>query len=227
MPDATQPKAGAVLSDFEIARRLVKPSGSAERLVVTPLINASQQLRPSSLDLRLGSEFLIYTRTQFGLIDPANDKNTVQKQIERYSQKIVLGRGEKLVLHPNEFALGITLEFLRLPRDLVGRLEGRSTWARIGLQVHATAGFVDPGFSGRLTYELVNTGTIPIALYPGMRMGQMSFFQSNPVLIAYGERESDKYHSKLEPTPSWFYKDIEFEKIRLLKDEKLEEPHSE
>jgi len=110
--------------------------------------------------------------------------------------------------------LASTLEYFRLPATLAGRLEGRSTWGRLGLQVHSTAGFVDPGFSGILTFELQNMGKGPLILYPGVRIAQICFFRCNATAIPYTQKPGAKYHSKLGSAGSMFNEDSEFRAIR-------------
>src|SRR5271166_6103836 len=111
-----------------------------------------------------------------------------------YRERVILAAKESVYLHPGEFVLASTLEWFRLPDDLAGRIEGRSSWRRRGLLVHATAGFVDPGFAGVLTFELSNAGRLPIKLTPGLRIGQVCFFgMSTPSLIPYAKKHKAKY----------------------------------
>jgi dCTP deaminase len=111
--------------------------------------------------------------------------------VEEY--RLTVGTGQTLVLHPGELLLALTLEYLSLPSDLWGNLEGRSTWARLGLQVHATAGMVDCGFRGYLTLELQNLGRVPLMLYPGLRVGQLALFPVSNVLRPYHEKPTAAY----------------------------------
>lgn len=120
--------------------------------------------------------------------------NLSKEEETYYTKRIVLSGGHSVYLHPGEFVLASTLEYFRLPDDLAGRIEGRSSWARLGLLVHATAGFVDPGFAGALTFELSNAGRLPIELTVGLRLGQVCFFQmSQPSLIPYWAKHRRKY----------------------------------
>ncbi|MBA2556399.1 MAG: dCTP deaminase, partial [Chloroflexi bacterium] len=119
--------------------------------------------------------------------------------------------GQAFILHPGEFVLGATAERVRLPHDLVARLEGKSSLGRLGLLIHSTAGYVDPGWKGNLTLELSNVANLPIALYHGMKIGQISFFKmSSPVERPYGSKElGSKYQGQSTPTASAFYRDFE------------------
>jgi len=195
-PTATEPSIGqekGILSDIEILERLVaKDSDGA--IFVSPLIDPLTQLGPSSLDLRLGSEFISTRTTASTHIDLTEAREKLDAQMAAYFEVRNVGPTGSFVLHPGEFALASTLEFIRLPRDIAGRLEGRSSIGRLGIQVHATAGFVDPGFEGTLTFELSNTGHLPVRLAPGrVRLGQICFFRSHDVQIAYLEKNSSKY----------------------------------
>jgi dCTP deaminase len=140
-----------------------------ERLIIMPLIT-STQIGDASIDVRLGTRFHILKRIQ----DPGLDPGTVtQSRVERMHDKVVVPIGKPLWLHPNQFVLGATLEYLRFPRDLAADVVGRSSWGRAGLLV-ATAVMVQPGYRGTLTLELVNHGDGPIALYPGSRIAQLA-----------------------------------------------------
>ena len=114
--------------------------------------------------------------------------NGLREQKDRYFERQRLDPDGNFVLHPGAFLLASTLEFIQLPRDIAGRLEGRSSLGRLGLQVHATAGFVDPGFEGTLTFELINSGKLPIRVFPGIRLGQICFFYVPEVQVPYGRQ---------------------------------------
>jgi dCTP deaminase len=178
-----------LLSDIDIAKRLVDPA-PGKRLVVTPIISARQQLGPSSLDVRLSTDF-----QRLENMNRSHLSLGKRPDAEAYAEKVVLAANEPFYLHPGEFVLASTLEWFRIPSDLAARIEGRSSWGRQGLVVHATAGFVDPGFAGVLTFELSNSGRLPIELRPGLRIGQVCFFQmSSPSLIPYPQKHEAKYH---------------------------------
>ena len=138
----------------------------------------------------------------------------MRRDVAAYTQDYTVLPTEPYVLHPGEFALAGTLEFIRLPADLAVRLEGRSSWGRVGLQIHSTAGFVDPGFAGTITFELSNIGKVPIPLYPGLRIGQLSFYSSAQSVIPYRAKRLSKYAGKIAPVGSAFYRDPEYGAIR-------------
>jgi dCTP deaminase len=195
---------GAILNELEILERLYSDS-LEDRLVITPIIDAKAQFQPSSFEVRLGTEFLTWRLSRIAYLDllsiwrernsedGAELKRDAALELAQHIEKHVLPYDGEFVLHPHEFALGCTLEFIKLPGNLAGRLEGKSTWGRLGLQIHATAGFVDPGFQGCLTFELQNVGKVPIPLYPGLRVAQISFYRVNTTLLPYGQKTSSNY----------------------------------
>lgn len=187
-----------------------------DRIIITPLINAREQFGPTSIDLRLGTEFKVIKNTRYTHMDPLKPPEQIKREIAIYTEEIQVRALKCFVLHPGEFALGSTLEFIRLPNDIAARLEGRSTWARVGLQVHSTAGFVDPGFSGSLTYELQNMGKVPLSLYAGMRVAQISFYSSEESLIPYDKKQFSKYGGKMGTVGSMYGDDQEFKIFRKL-----------
>jgi dCTP deaminase len=125
-------------------------------------------LQPASIDLRLGADFRVFTRHLYSHVDLAAEQPGL-------TEVVGVAEGGQFALHPGEFVLGATLERVALPDDLVGRLEGKSSLGRVGLIIHSTAGYIDPGFEGQITLELSNVATVPILLYPGMRVAQISF----------------------------------------------------
>lgn len=172
------------LGSLALIRRMTLPADHPSRLVISPIVNA-RQIGTSSIDVRLGTEWEAMRPYRFGSLDPGEDPESAADLLRSGIEEFRLTAGQRhgVVLHPDELLLALTMEFMHLPGDLCGRLEGRSTWARQGLQVHATAGMVDAGFKGYLTLELQNTGRIPLVLYPGLRVAQMAF---HPVtLTAY------------------------------------------
>jgi dCTP deaminase len=173
-----------------------------ERLVVTPLLDL-RQVGPASIDLRLGTDFLILRRTERAGLDPR--ASSVGAGLEPIHDRLSVPLGDSLWLHPSQFLLGSTLEFVRLPNSLAGFLLGRSSWARLGLVVE-TAGLVQPGFAGTLTYELVNTGDSPIRLYPGLRVAQIAVYRlSEPTAhseLPEDERYAAKYLAGVGPEAS-------------------------
>jgi dCTP deaminase len=179
-----------VLSDRSIREEL-----SAGRIVVEPV--DPDDIQPSSVDLHLGDAFHVFRNSRYPYIDPAVEQVGLT---ERVSASVE----EPFVLHPGEFALGTTVEHIELPDDIVGRLEGKSSLGRLGLLIHSTAGYVDPGWQGRLTLELSNVANLPIVLTPGMKIGQISFSRmTTPVDRPYGHPElGSKYQGQFDATPS-------------------------
>jgi dCTP deaminase len=179
-----------VLSDRTIREQL-----DAGRISIDPFDESCVQ--PASIDLRLDDTFLVFRHTSKAYIDLAQD-------LDGLTEVVRTPRGEPFMLHPGEFALGSTLEKVTLPDDIVGRLEGKSSLGRLGLLTHVTAGFCDPGFSGYLTLELSNVSNLPITLYRGMRVGQISFFtMTTPAQKPYGSPGLEsRYQDQRGPTPS-------------------------
>lgn len=185
-----------VLSDGAI-RRLIE-SG---RIVVDPHDPALMQ--PSSLDVRVDRLFRVFRNSRYPYID-------VKQEQEELTELVEVAEGEAFILHPGEFVLGSTLERVRLPDDLVARLEGKSSLGRLGLLIHSTAGFIDPGWDGHVTLELSNVANLPITIYPGMKIGQLSFVQlSEPAERPYGtEGIGSKYQGQRGPTPSRYWRNF-------------------
>lgn len=156
-----------------------------------------QMIQPSSVDVHLDRFFRLFDNHKYDVIDPAADQGELTRWVE------VPADGE-FVLHPGEFVLGSTYEQVTLADDVAARLEGKSSLGRLGLLTHSTAGFIDPGFSGHVTLELSNTATMPIKLYPGMKVGQLCFFQlSSPAERPYGQGASgSRYQGQRGPTAS-------------------------
>ncbi|MEO8664751.1 MAG: dCTP deaminase [Ignavibacteria bacterium] len=197
-----------ILSDTKIIEELI--SG---KLIITPLLNGLKQIGSSSVDVRLGTEFrYIKTSKQshFNLDLPIEK---IKKQIEEYSEVVHINPMQSFILHPGDFVLASTLEYFVIPKHLTGRLEGRSTWGRVGLQVHSTAGFVDPGFEGSLTFELNNMGKLPLPLYPGIRIGQLSLHEIEEAQVLYVDKEESKYGRITGTKSSMFFEDYEFKSI--------------
>lgn len=179
-----------VLSDRDIREWL-----DAEQLRIDPL--ADRAVQPASVDVRLSSHFLVFRNMRDSFIDIRRDQSELYEHIE-------VDEDRPFLLHPGEFVLGSTVERITLPRELVARLEGKSSLGRLGLVVHATAGYVDPGWDGCLTLELSNLATLPIALYPDMKIGQISFLRlASPVDCPYGSEDlGSKYRGDLGPAAS-------------------------
>ncbi|MEI7474530.1 MAG: dCTP deaminase [bacterium] len=201
-----------ILNEEQIFERIIHPDPN-KRIVITPLINPEEQFGPTSVDLRLGTDFKIIKRSHVTHHDFLENAKNFGKDIENYVTTVKIKANEPFVLHPGEFALASTLEFIKVPLDLAARLEGRSTWGRLGLLIHATAGFVDPGFSGALTFELANIGQVPIPLYAGVRISQICFFESKATKLSYAEKRYTKYSGKTSTASSAYYRDPEYQKI--------------
>lgn len=156
-----------------------------------------QMIQPSSVDVHLDRFFRLFNNHKYPVIDPAADQPELTRLVD------VSAEGS-LILHPGEFVLGSTYEKVTLADDVAARLEGKSSLGRLGLLTHSTAGFIDPGFSGHVTLELSNTATLPIALYPGMKVGQLCFFQlSSAAEKPYGSGASgSRYQGQRGPTAS-------------------------
>ena len=201
------------LNHLEIMERMTREG--EWRLTVTPLLHLLSQLGPSSLDVRLGTEFRVFLRQKYPFLDPLAPSDLMESVLEEYAPLVHVAstpRPGQFVLHPGEFALGSTLEYVEIPADLAARLEGRSSWGRIGLQIHSTAGYIDPGYKGTITFELGNVGKVPLVLYPGLRVAQLGFFPVRPVLSPYDSKR--KYQLQVGPANSRFYKDPEFAVLR-------------
>jgi dCTP deaminase len=186
----------SVLSDRDISAAL-----AAARIKIEPYDRAD--LQPSSVDLHLDRSFRVFRNNRYPFIDP----RVAQPDL---TELLSVADDEAFVLHPGEFVLGQTLEWVELPDDLVARLEGKSSLGRLGLLIHSTAGYVDPGWKGKLTLELSNVANLPIALYFGMKIGQISFLSmSSPVERPYGSAGlGSKYQGQAEPTASAVFEDF-------------------
>jgi dCTP deaminase len=179
-----------LLSDRDIKAEL-----DAGRVVLEPADPAMVQ--PSSVDVRLDKFFRLFDNHTYPVIDPSQDQPELTRLVEAQP-------GEPFVLHPGEFVLASTLEVVTLPDDIAARLEGKSSLGRLGLLTHSTAGFIDPGFSGHVTLELSNVATLPILLWPGMKIGQLCFFRlSSAAEQPYGTKSAgSRYQGQRGPTPS-------------------------
>lgn len=183
-----------ILSDRSLREEIRKGN-----LVVKPFDESC--LQPASIDLKLSDEFRVFKHTNHALID-------IKQDFGEYTELLKVNQGEPFVLHPDEFVLGSTLEWVEVPDYLVGRLEGKSSLGRLGIITHATAGFVDPGFRGRLTLEISNVGKIPVSLYPGMRIAQFSIIKlTEPAETPYGsDKLNSKYQGQVRPEESKIHK---------------------
>jgi dCTP deaminase len=186
-----------ILSD-----RTIKEELAAGRILIEPL--DPDCIQPSSVDLHIDRYFRVFRNHTTGIID-------VKKNLEDLTELIEIKEDDVFILHPGEFVLGTTLERVRLPNDLVARLEGKSSLGRLGLLIHSTAGFVDAGWDGQLTLELSNVATLPITLYPNMKIGQISFIRmTTEADHPYGSGEAgSKYQGQVGPIPSKYYKNFD------------------
>lgn len=195
-----------ILSDRDVRTRLARGD-----IKIVPEPDPQIQIQPASIDLRLGYDFQTFNYTQQALIDPA-DPTT----FEQLTNLIHLQESERFIVHPGEFVLATTLEHVEIPDDLVARLEGRSSIGRLGIVIHSTAGYIDPGFKGRITLEISNLGRIAVALYPGMRICQIAFEEmSSPVSEGYGVKRTAKYQGQQTTTLSRLFEDDELRNRRL------------
>ena len=185
-----------ILSDRTIREEL-----AAGRIVIDPLDESCVQ--PSSVDLRLDRLFRVFLNHTMPVID-------VKQDLEDLTRLVEIDEGDAFILHPGEFVLGSTYERVSLPDDLVARIEGKSSLGRLGLLIHSTAGFIDAGFSGHITLELSNVANLPITLYPGMKIGQVSFLRmTTPADVPYGSsRVGSKYQGQRGPTPSRYWENF-------------------
>ena len=186
-----------ILSDATIRAEI-----AAGRIVVEPFDDSMVQ--PSSIDVRLDDRFLVFRSHTRAVIDVKEDPTDLTEMVKAPA-------GEPFILHPGEFVLGATAERVALPDDIVGRIEGKSSLGRLGLLIHTTAGFVDAGFEGYLTLELSNVATLPITLYPGMKIGQISFLRMDrPAETPYGASTlGSKYRGQVGPTASQYWKNFQ------------------
>src|SRR6476619_1886946 len=185
-----------VLSDGDIRAEI-----EAGRIVIDPYV--PEAVQPSSVDLHLDNRFRVFRNSRYPYID-------VREEQPELTELVEVKGDEPFILHPGEFVLGSTLELVQLPNDLVARLEGKSSLGRLGLLIHSTAGYVDPGWEGNLTLELSNVANLPITLYDGMKIGQISFQRlSSPVEVAYGDaRIGSRYRGQTDPTASRYHRDF-------------------
>ena len=186
-----------VLSDRTIRRLL-----GEGRIAIDPYDEGL--LQPSSVDVRVDRLFRVFRNSRYPFID-------VKEPMEDLTELVEMEDSEPFILHPGEFVLGSTLERIALPDDLVARLEGKSSLGRLGLLIHSTAGFIDPGWDGHVTLELSNVANLPITIYYGMRIGQISFVHlSEPADAPYGASGlGSKYQGQAGPTPSRYWRNFE------------------
>lgn len=185
-----------ILSDVDLRAQI-----AAGRIVIEPYDETC--LQPSSVDVKVSNLFRVFRNHTAGVID-------VKKDMTELTELVEIPEDGVFMLHPGEFVLGSTLERVAVPDDLVARVEGKSSLGRLGLLIHSTAGFIDAGFDGHVTLELANVATLPITLYPGMKIGQVSFMRmTSPAERPYGSGASgSKYQGQRGPTPSRYFENF-------------------
>jgi len=181
--------------------RTIRDAVAAGRIVIDPYDETMVQ--PSSIDLRCDEHFRVFENHKYAFIDPKAPQGDLTTVVKASTD-------DPFMLHPGEFVLGATLEVVGLADDIVARLEGKSSLGRLGLLIHSTAGFIDPGFTGQVTLELSNVANLPIAIYPGMKIGQISFYElSTAADRPYGSPElGSKYQGQTGPTASRMHNDF-------------------
>jgi len=191
-----------VLSD-----RSIKEALAEGRIVIDPLDESD--IQPASVDLHLGRMLLAFTSSHRPYVD-------LREDVADLTEELKLADDDPFMLHPGEFILGSTMETIHLPNDLVASLEGKSSLGRVGLVIHSTAGYVDPGWQGTLTLELTNVSRLPITLYYGMRIGQISFQRmTTPVDRPYGSKElGSRYFGSTGPTATRMHLDFDEKRVR-------------
>jgi dCTP deaminase len=191
-----------ILSDRTLRQQLADG-----RIVIDPLDESL--IQPSSIDVRISNLFRVFRNHTAAVIDVKVDQSDLTELVEIPVDDNGIGN-VAFMLHPGEFVLGSTLERIAVPDDLVGRVEGKSSLGRLGLLIHSTAGFIDAGFDGHITLELANVASLPITLYPGMKIGQVSFMQmTSPADDPYGQGASgSKYQGQRGPTPSRYFENF-------------------
>ena len=186
-----------ILSDRDLRTEL-----AAGRIIIEPFDEACVQ--PSSIDIKVHNLFRVFRNHTAGIID-------VKKDMTDLTELVDIPLDGVFILHPGEFVLGSTLERVAVPNDLVARVEGKSSLGRLGLLIHSTAGFIDAGFDGHVTLELANVANLPITLYPGMKIGQISFMKmTSPAEKPYGSgAKGSKYQGQRGPTPSRYFENFQ------------------
>jgi dCTP deaminase len=185
-----------ILSDVTIREEI-----KAGRIQIDPFDESC--IQPSSVDLHVDAQFRVFANSRYPYID-------VRREMPDLTELVEVAEGDPFILHPGEFVLGSTLERIGIPDDMVARLEGKSSLGRLGLLIHSTAGYVDPGWDGYLTLELSNVANLPITIYPAMKIGQISFFRlSTPAERPYGSSHTkSKYQGQRGPTASRFFEEF-------------------
>jgi len=185
------------LSKEQLLERLNKPNVS-NSIIITPILNKEEQIGPCGVDVRLGKQFIIFNENNQGVFSPAIDK----KNLEEYYDEIIVNVGSSIVIHPGKVVVASTLEYVSIPLNLECQVEGRSSWARLGLVI-ATATTIEPGYKGTITLEISNIGKIPITLFPGLRIAQLLFHDLSTITAdQYNSKTTKKYRCNIGPRPS-------------------------
>lgn len=187
-----------ILSDGDIKKAL-----ESKKIIIEPSLDYSTQLGSCSIDLRLGNAFRVFDYSRYPYIDP-----TRKDYSNEITKEVVVKEGDNFIMQPGDFVLAVTLETVKIPADLMGRLEGRSSLGRLGLVVHSTASIFDPGWDGKPVLELGNLGRMAISLTPGMRICAMTFEElSSPAEIPYTKKANAKYTFQNGPDESRIHRD--------------------
>jgi dCTP deaminase len=182
-----------ILSDRDIKSALL-----SKKVIIKPAPDLESQLGSCLLDLRLGNSFRVFNHSKTPYLDPQNPET-----LKDVTSEITVKDNESFTMHPGEFVLAMTMEYIEMPDDLTGHLEGRSSIGRLGIVVHSTAANIECGFRGNITLELANMGRIPVMLHPGMRICSLSFMQlTSPAEIPYYKKKSAKYVGQKSPLAS-------------------------
>lgn len=193
-----------ILSDHDIKAKIQ----SGDIGITSPDNKHLDNIHASSIDIRLGKYFKVYDHAKHAVLDPSKPET-----LENSTRLIEVAEGEPFIVQPGQFVLGVTLETIKLPDDLVARVEGRSSLGRLGIVVHSTAGYIDPGFEGTITLEITNINNLPVALYPGMRVCQFAFStMTSPADMPYHRKPHSKYQGQQLPEESRISRDPEFSK---------------
>jgi dCTP deaminase len=211
-----------VPSKEEIRRRFDLSNNDPSKIVVTPLID-EDQVEEGTVDLRLSTEFVLTKRSKFATLDAADVMSNMDLKILEYQERTYVKFGDHLILHPQQFALGATFEYVKMPVDMIGYVLGRSSWGRLGLII-ATATMVHTGYAGIITLELTNLGDTPITLYPGTRIAQLALHHVGMTSKERDEKwkraatEKTKYKASVSPVFSKIHQDKEWSMIRKFKE---------
>jgi dCTP deaminase len=201
-----------VLSDEEIINRM-RSKDPTRRLVITPMIDVSQQIKHSTIDLRLGNEFIISRRMKYSMLDPIHPEEVATSKMGEYQEKVYIGLSKSVILHPQQMALGSSLEYVQLPEDLIGYISGRSSWGRLGLVI-ATANVIHPNYKGVITLELVNSGDTPLPLYPGIRIAQLILHTAT---VSKHKEKLSRYTASTGPGFTRLFEDEEWSILRKIR----------